>query len=88
MCVVYNYFFVRGNLMRGLILAMAVPMAILGNVGRIVATGIASQYHRELIHGAVHDAFGYVSVTAAGIGCVVLHIVIVRMQKAWRTRQL
>jgi exosortase len=86
MCVVYNYFFVRGNLMRAFILAMAVPMAILGNVGRIVATGIASQYNRELIHGAMHEAFGYVSVTAAGIGCVVLHMVILRMQKTWHSR--
>lgn len=87
MCVVYNYFFVQGNLMRALIVAMAIPMAILGNVGRIVATGIASQYNRELIHGVAHEAFGYVSITAAGIGCVALHIVVVRMQKAWHTRQ-
>jgi exosortase len=86
MCVVYDYFFVRGNVVRALILAMAVPMAILANVGRIVATGVASQYNRELIHGATHDAFGYVSVTAAGAGCVALHMVILRLQKTWHTR--
>jgi exosortase len=85
MCVLYNFFFVQGNLMRILLLVMAIPMAILGNVGRIVATGVASQYNPQLIHGAAHDAFGYVSIVVACIGCVALHLMMVNVQKAWRT---
>src|SRR6266849_9972062 len=69
MCTLYDYFFVRGSLMRTLILVMAAPVAILGNAGRIVATGMASQHNPELIHGAAHDAFGYVSIVVAGAGC-------------------
>ena len=85
MCVLYNYFFVRSNVMRTLILVMAVPVAILGNAGRIVATGIASQYNRELVQGAAHEAFGYVSVVIAGIGCVLVHLVMVYAQRIWRS---
>ena len=86
MCVLYNYFFVRSNFMRTLMLVMAVPIAILGNVGRIIATGVASQHNQELVHGAAHEAFGYVSVIVAGIGCVVLHRVMLSIQKVWRSR--
>ncbi len=85
MCTLYNYFFVQDKFMRTLILVMAIPIAILGNAGRIVATGIASQYNRELIHGAAHEAFGYVSVVVAAFGCIGLHIVMLQIQKTWRS---
>jgi exosortase len=88
MCVLYNYFFVRGNVMRTLILVMAIPVAILGNAGRIVATGIASQYNRQLVQGAAHEAFGYVSVVIAGIGCVVLHLLMKYTQRVWRSQHV
>ena len=86
MCVLYNYCFVRGNYMRALLLVMAVPIAVLGNVGRIIATGVASQHNQGLIHGTAHEAFGYVSVVVAGIACVMLHRVMLSIQKAWRAR--
>jgi exosortase len=86
MCTLYNYFFVRGKGMRTLILVMAIPAAILGNAGRIVATGVASQYNRELVHGAAHEAFGYVSVVVAAVGCVAFHVIMLNIQKAWRSR--
>jgi exosortase len=86
MCTLYDYFFVNSRLMRTLILVMAIPIAILGNAGRIVATGIASQYNRALIQGEAHEAFGYVSVVIAGVGCVALHIALLYLQKAWRSR--
>jgi exosortase len=85
MCTLYNYFFVKGNVMRGTILALAIPVAILGNAGRIVATGIAGQYNRALTQGAAHEAFGYVSVVVAAIGCVALHLAMVSVQKTWRS---
>lgn len=82
MCTLYDYFFVRGNIKRALILSFAVPVAILGNAGRIVATGIASQYNRALIVGTAHEAFGYISVVMAGIGCILIHAALLYIERA------
>jgi exosortase len=84
MCVIYNFFFVEGRGMRWIILVTAVPIAILGNALRILATGIASQYDPALVQGAAHEAFGYVSIAAAAAGCLAVHIVAVSIQKSWR----
>lgn len=86
MCVLYNYFFVEGWRMKALILAMATPIAILGNAIRIVATGIASQYNPALVQGAAHEAFGYVSVAAAAVGCILFHMTAASAVKRWRHR--
>ena len=85
MCVVYNYFFVEGKFDRIAILILAAPIAVLGNVGRIVATGIASQHNRELVHGAAHEAFGYVSVLIAAVGCILVHVVLQKLRRKWRS---
>jgi exosortase len=87
MCTLYDYFFVKGKVMRTVILVFGVPIAILGNSGRIIATGIASQYNRELIHGAAHEAFGYISIVVAGVGCVLLHLLMLHIQKTWGSPQ-
>ena len=63
---------------------MAIPIAILGNAVRIIATGIASQYNPALVQGAAHEAFGYVSVLVAALGCVALHLTLTSVLKAWR----
>lgn len=88
MCVLYNYFFVRGWQMKAFILAMAIPIAILGNAVRIVATGIASQYNPALVQGAAHEAFGYVSVFIAAMGCVGVHLLMTSISKAWRSHHV
>lgn len=85
LCTLYNFFFVRGNFTKGLILVMAVPIAILGNAGRILATGIASQYNRNLTQGISHEMFGYIAIIVAAFGCIALHMLMVWLQKAWRT---
>ena len=85
MCVLYNYFFVAGQWMRTFILVMAIPIAILGNALRIVATGVASQYNPALVQGAAHEAFGYVSVVMAAVGCVALHWGASSIVKHWGT---
>jgi len=85
MCVLYNYFFVRGWPMKALILVMAIPIAILGNAVRIIATGIASQYNPALVQGAANEAFGYVSVFIAALGCVALHLMMTSILRAWRS---
>jgi exosortase len=86
MCTLYNFFFVRERYVKALILVMAVPIAILGNAGRIVATGVASQYNRELIQGVSHEMFGYISVLVAAIGCVALHLFILWIQRVRGSR--
>jgi exosortase len=83
MCVLYNYFFVRGWAMRTVLLTMAIPVAILGNAVRIVATGIAGQYNQALVSGAAHEAFGYVSVVAAALGVIGLHVMLQSIIKVW-----
>ncbi len=84
MCLLYNYFFVRGRSMRALILVMAVPIAVLGNAFRIVATGVASQYNPALVRGAAHEGFGYISVVVAALGCVAFHATMSYIAKAWQ----
>ena len=88
MCVVYNYFFVQGKLVRFGILILAVPIAVLGNVGRIVASGIASQHNREFVHGTVHEIFGYISVLIAGGCCILVHIGLQSVRRKWRAREV
>jgi exosortase len=86
MCVLYNYFFVEKKSMRAWILLLAVPIAILGNAIRIVATGIAGQYNRAWVGGATHEAFGYVSVVVAAVGCIGVHMLLLRLQKMREAR--
>src|SRR5579862_632857 len=81
MCVLYNYFFVEKKSMRIWILLFAIPIAILGNAVRIVATGIAGQYNHAWVSGATHEAFGYVSVVVAALGCIGVHMALMRVEK-------
>jgi exosortase len=84
MCVLYNYFFVESRRMKAMLLALCIPVAIMGNAVRIVATGVASQYNPALVQGAAHEAFGYVSVVAAAAGVVILHQIMQSVAKSWR----
>lgn len=84
LCVVYGYFFATGRILRTLIVASAVPVAVLGNAGRIVLTGVLSQYNRALVEGAAHQALGYLSVAISAAGCVLFHMVTVLIRKTWR----
>jgi exosortase len=86
MCVLYNYFFVEKKFMRFWILLFAIPIAILGNAVRIVATGVAGQYNHAWVSGATHEAFGYVTVVAAAIGCIGVHMALLHFEKMRGTR--
>jgi exosortase len=86
-CTLYNYFFVKGQGMRTLIFAVAVPIAILGNAGRIIATGIAGQYKPAWVSGAAHETFGYIAVVTAVIGVVLIHLLIVYLQRTWQSHR-
>lgn len=84
MCVMYNFFFVEGKPMKALLLAMAIPVAILGNAIRIVATGVAGQYNPALVSGTAHETMGYISVVAAATGLVGLHLMMRSIVKSWQ----
>lgn len=84
MCVLYNYFFVQSRSMQALLLGLAIPVAILGNAVRIVVTGVVSQYDPALVSGAAHEALGYVTVVAAALGVVALHLALQSIAKVWR----
>lgn len=81
MCVLYNYFFVEKKSTRVWILLCAIPIAILGNAVRIVATGIAGHYNHAWAGGATHEAFGYVTITVAAAGCIGVHMALLRLEK-------
>jgi exosortase len=84
MCVLYNYFFVPSRSMQAVLLALAIPVAILGNALRIVITGVVSQYDPALVSGTAHEALGYVTVVAAALGVVGLHLLLQSIAKVWR----
>jgi exosortase/archaeosortase family protein len=50
-----------------------VPIAILCNAGRIVATGVVGQYNRELAHGMLHATFGYFGLALGALLLFGLH---------------
>jgi exosortase len=87
LCVVYSYFFAAGRRMRTLIVLSAVPIAILGNAGRIVVTGVVSQYNRALVEGAAHQVFGYLTVAISAAGCVAFHLLAVWLRRSRRLRR-
>lgn len=87
-CAVYDYLFVRANLMRAMILLMAIPIAVLGNVGRIVAIGIASQHRGQLGLETAHETFGYLAVVIGTAGCLLSHLLFRSLHHAWRSRHV
>jgi exosortase len=85
MCVLYNFFVVPEKWIRVALMIGVAPVAILGNTLRIVATGVASRYDPSLMHGGVHDTFGYVSVILASCLCVLLHQAILKSVGMWKS---
>lgn len=67
---VYGYFFLGSVPVRMLLLIATVPAAILGNAARITLTGVVGRYDRELAHGVLHEASGYVVLLIAAAACI------------------
>jgi exosortase len=80
LAAVYNYFFVPRNAVRLVIFGAVVPVAILCNAGRILATGVVGQYNRELAHGMLHATFGYLSLTLGAALLILLHRLLIRIR--------
>jgi len=87
MCVLYNYFFVKGRALKTLLLMASVPIAILGNAVRIIVTGIVGQYHPAWVSGAAHETLGYITVAAAAAGVVLTHILVLGIRRSWESHR-
>ena len=59
-CLVYVYFMDDRQWRRAVVVAAAVPAAILVNVFRITFTGVLGKYALEYTHGVYHDVLGWV----------------------------
>ena len=86
--VVYGFFFVPRISFRLILLASVVPIAILCNAGRIVATGVVGQYNRELAHGMLHEAFGHFGLILGAVSCLMLHSLLTRIGGASGVRHV
>jgi len=81
LCVLYNYFFVKGRSLKLFLLLAGIPIAIFGNAIRIIVTGVLGQYHPEWVRGMAHETLGYITVAAAAIGVVLTHLLVLAVQK-------
>jgi exosortase len=70
--LVYGYFVVDRVKSRWLLVAAAMPIAVLANGLRIIVTGVLSQIDRELARGITHEAAGYATLLAGGATCILL----------------
>ncbi len=58
--LLYAYFFDKRPAMRWVLLAATLPIAIAANAARVTLTGVLSEYHAGLAHGAFHLFEGWV----------------------------
>lgn len=80
--IVYGYFVVEKPLSRWILTLSALPIAVIANGIRIIATGVLTQYDRELARGFTHEFSGYVTLFVGGLTCILLELVIRRRTQA------
>jgi len=86
LAVVYSFFFVPQKRLRAILLASVIPIAILCNAGRIVATGVVGQYNRELAHGMLHATFGYFGLALGSVMLFGLHRLLLKLPSLGQNR--
>jgi exosortase len=76
LALVYGYFFDRKVWMRWVLLAAAVPVALVANASRVTVSGLLSEVNPALAAGLFHEAAGWV-VFMVGLALLILvHAVI------------
>jgi exosortase len=80
--VVYGYFFIPERIIRVVVLVAIVPIAIICNAARIVATGVMGQFNRELAHGMLHETFGHFGLIAGAVLVLLLHRIILKLRSS------
>lgn len=86
LALVYAWFFDRKAWMRWVLLAAAVPIAIAANAGRIILTGVLSEYNKEFAVGAYHEFEGWVIFMADLVILIGLHALLNRVYGTVRAR--
>jgi len=87
LCLVYGYFFERRIGVRVLLLAAAIPVAIVANAGRVALTGILTSVKPELAEGFFHTASGWVIFMAALALLIGVHQVFTRAARFVHARR-
>ncbi len=87
LALVYAYFFDRRPWMRVVLLAAAIPVAILANAFRVTVTGILSEYNRDLGEGFFHMAEGWVVFMFALGMLMLVHQFLCRALAAARSKE-
>jgi exosortase len=77
----YTYFSDRRTWMRPVIFVCAIPIAIAANAIRITATGLLSEYNKELAEGFFHTFEGWLLFMVALGGLVATHRLICRFAR-------
>jgi exosortase len=76
----YAYLFDSRPWMRAAIGVMVIPIAVVANALRIVATAIASYHNRAWGHGIYHESTGWIVFVVAFSSILLAHFV---MKKIW-----
>jgi len=71
--LVYGYFFEKKNWIRAALFAATIPVAILANAARVMATGLLSQIRHDLAEGFFHESTGLVVFFVAALILFVVH---------------
>jgi exosortase len=87
LALVYAYFFDRRPWMRWVLLAAAIPVAIIANAFRVTLTGILSEYNRSLADGFFHLAEGWMIFMISLVMLMLVHQFVRRAYEAARDRQ-
>jgi exosortase/archaeosortase family protein len=65
--------------MRWVMAVLTLPIAVLANGGRIVATALLGQYNQEWMHGLAHESTGWIVFVVAFACFVLVHIFVSRV---------
>ena len=88
MALVYGYFVERKYWMRVVLLASAVPIAILCNAARITITGLLSQYMKKFAEGVYHSFEGWVMFMVALAVLILSHQILNRLYSLFHVRKI
>jgi exosortase len=76
LALVYGYFFDRKVWMRWVLLAAAVPVALVANASRVTVSGLLSEINPALAAGLFHEAAGWVVFMVGLLLLILVHAVI------------
>jgi len=79
--LIYAYFFDQKVWMRGVLLLLTIPIAVLANAFRVTLTGVLSEYKKELATGFFHSLEGWGVFMVALLMLVLVHQLVNRIHR-------